>query len=108
MNNTLLVRPLPGTAIIEEIVEEERALESGIFVPKSDEIEGELLRGRVLRFTPRRDDYGKQMYSDIEEGQVVFLKKFGPQRIKIGTKEYLVADYPMDILAISLEKKYYE
>ena len=48
-------------------------------------------RGRVLAVGPGpRDDKGKFIAMDVEEGDEVVFSKYGGTEIKVGTDEYLI------------------
>jgi chaperonin GroES len=82
------LKPL-GDRLIVEVLEEEETTTSGIVLP--DTAKEKPQRGRVLAVGPgSRDDKGKYVPLDVEEGDEVVFSKYGGTEIKIGTDEYLI------------------
>ncbi len=82
------LKPL-GDRLIVEVLEEEETTSSGIVLP--DTAKEKPQRGRVLAVGPgSRDDKGKYVPLDVEEGDEVVFSKYGGTEIKIGTDEYLI------------------
>lgn len=84
------IKPLSKNILIEATEEGEKT-QSGIFIPdtaKKDEPE----RGKVVAV-------GSDDDLEVKKGDVVLFKKYGPTKIKVDDKEYLIAKQS-DILAI--------
>jgi chaperonin GroES len=82
------LKPL-GDRLIVEVLDEEETTVSGIVLP--DTAKEKPQRGRVLAVGPgSRDDSGKFIAMDLEEGDEVVFSKYGGTEIKVGTDEYLI------------------
>ena len=82
------LQPL-GDRLIVEVLEEEETTVSGIVLP--DTAKEKPQRGRVLAVGPGpRDDDGKFIPMDLEEGDEVVFSKYGGTEIKLGADEVLV------------------
>ena len=82
------LQPL-GDRLIVEVLEEEETTASGIVLP--DTAKEKPQRGRVLAVGPgSRDDKGKYVPLEVEEGDEVVFSKYGGTEIKVGTDEYLI------------------
>jgi chaperonin GroES len=82
------LQPL-GDRLIVEVLEEEEQTVSGIVLP--DTAKEKPQRGRVLAVGPGpRDDNGKFVPMDVEDGDEVVFSKYGGTEIKVGTDEYLI------------------
>ena len=82
------LQPL-GDRLIVEVVDEEEVLASGIVLP--DTAKEKPQRGRVLAVGPGpRDEDGKYVPMDVEEGDEIIFSKYGGTEIKLGTEEYLI------------------
>ena len=82
------LKPL-GDRLIVEVLEEEEVTASGIVLP--DTAKEKPQRGRVLAVGPgSRDDNGKFIPMDLEEGDEVVFSKYGGTEIKVGADEYLI------------------
>src|SRR5438046_9609684 len=82
------LQPL-GDRLIVEVLEEEETTTSGIVLP--DTAKEKPQRGRVLAVGPGpRDEDGKHIPMDVEEGDEVVFSKYGGTEIKVGTDEYLI------------------
>ena len=82
------LKPL-GDRLIVEVLEEEETTTSGIVLP--DTAKEKPQRGRVLAVGPgSRDDKGKYVPLDVEEGDEVVFSKYGGTEIKVGVDEYLI------------------
>ena len=82
------LKPL-GDRLIVEVLEEEEQTFSGIVLP--DTAKEKPQRGRVLAVGPgSRDDNGKHVPMDVEEGEEIVFSKYGGTEIKVGTDEYLI------------------
>jgi chaperonin GroES len=81
-------KPL-GDRLIVEVLEEEETTFSGIVLP--DTAKEKPQRGRVLAVGPGpRDDDGKFIAMDLEDGDEIVFSKYGGTEIKVGTDEYLI------------------
>src|SRR5437867_7457750 len=90
------LQPL-GDRLIVEVLDEEELTVSGIVLP--DTAREKPQRGRVLAVGPGgRDEDGKYVPMDVEEGDEVIFSKYGGTEIKLGTDEYLILREP-DVLA---------
>ena len=79
------LKPL-GDRLIVEVLEEEETTVSGIVLP--DTAKEKPQRGRVLAVGPgSRDDNGKFVPMDLEEGDEVVFSKYGGTEIRIGTDD---------------------
>src|SRR5438270_4411492 len=82
------LKPL-GDRLIVEVLDEEDVTSSGIVLP--DTAKEKPQRGRVLAVGPgSRDDDGKFVPMDLEEGDEIAFSKYGGTEIKVGTDEYLI------------------
>jgi len=82
------LKPL-GDRIIVEVLEDEEVTSSGIVLP--DTAKEKPQRGRVLSVGPgSRDDEGKYIPLDVEEGDEIVFSKYGGTEIKVGTDDYLI------------------
>ena len=92
------IKPLSNNILIEPIPREEKT-SSGILLPESAEKETPE-QGKVIAVGPgRKTDEGKIVPIEVKPGQTVLFTKYGPNEIKVGDKEYLIAKGE-DILAI--------
>ena len=92
------IKPL-GDNIFVESIEEEEKTKSGIVLPDTAEKERPQ-KGKVVYVGPGRlDENGKRIPIEVKKGDIVLFKKYAPDEIKVGNKEYLVIKAE-DILAI--------
>lgn len=92
------IKPLSNHILIEPIKAEEKS-KAGILLPQTAEKE-KPEEGKVIAVGPgRKTASGKIVTVDLKVGQKVLFKKYGPDEIKVGDKEYLIASEE-DILAI--------
>jgi len=92
------IKPLSDHILIEPIKEEEKT-KTGILLPETAEKERPE-QGRVIAVGPgRRTEKGEVIPVAVKPGQKVIFTKYGPNEIKVGDKEYLIAKEE-DILAI--------
>ena len=92
------IKPLSDHILIEPIKEEEET-ESGILLPQTAEKERPE-QGKVIAIGPgRKTSSGKIISLEVKPGDKVLFTKYGPNEIKVGNKEYLIARQE-DILAI--------
>jgi chaperonin GroES len=82
------LQPL-GDRLIVEVLEEEEITFSGIVLP--DTAKEKPQRGKVLAVGPgSRDEDGKYVGMDVEEGDEVIFSKYGGTEIKLGVDEVLI------------------
>jgi chaperonin GroES len=82
------LKPL-GDRLIVQVLDEEEVLASGIVLP--DTAKEKPQRGHVLAVGPGpRDEDGKHVEMDVEEGDEIIFSKYGGTDIKLGTEEYLI------------------
>ena len=82
------LKPL-GDRLIVEVLDEEETTFSGIVLP--DTAKEKPQRGKVLAVGPgSRDEDGKYVKMDVEEGDEVIFSKYGGTEIKIGVDEVLI------------------
>jgi len=82
------LKPL-GDRLIVEVLEEEETTVSGIVLPDTAKEKPHL--GRVLAVGPgSRDEKGKYVEMDVDEGDEVVFSKYGGTEIRVGTDEYLI------------------
>lgn len=82
------LQPL-GDRLIVEVLEEEATTSSGIVLP--DTAQEKPQRGKVLAVGPgSRDEDGKHIKMDVEEGDTVIFSKYGGTEVKVGADEYLI------------------
>ena len=92
------IKPLSDHILIEPISQEEKT-SVGILIPDTVEKERPE-QGKVIAVGPGKMlSSGKRNVLEVKEGDKVLFSKFGPNEIKVGDKEYLVAKEE-DILAI--------
>jgi chaperonin GroES len=96
------LKPL-GDRLIVEVLEEEETTISGIVLP--DTAKEKPQRGNVLAVGPGpRDDNGKHVPMDVEEGDEVVFSKYGGTEIKVGSDEFLILR-ETDVLAKVVESR---
>jgi chaperonin GroES len=82
------LKPL-GDRLIVEVLDEEETTFSGIVLP--DTAKEKPQRGRVLAVGPgSRDDDGKFVAMDLDEGDEIVFSKYGGTEIKVGTDDVLI------------------
>src|SRR5262249_18625755 len=82
------LQPL-GDRLIVEVLDEEETTLSGIVLP--DTAKEKPQRGKVLAVGPgSRDEDGKYVKIDVEEGDEIIFSKYGGTEIKIGVDEVLI------------------
>jgi chaperonin GroES len=92
------IKPLSDHILIEPITQEEKT-KAGILLPETAEKERPE-QGKVIAVGPgRRLSSGKRIPLEVKKGDKVLFTKYGPNEIKVGDKEYLIAREE-DILAI--------
>ena len=96
------LKPL-GDRLIVEVLDEEETTISGIVLP--DTAKEKPQRGSVLAVGPGpRDDNGKHVPMDVEEGDEVVFSKYGGTEIKVGSDEFLILR-ETDVLAKVVESR---
>jgi chaperonin GroES len=94
----MTIKPLSDHILIEPIKEIEKS-KAGILLPETAEKERPE-QGKVVAVGPgRKDKTGKYIPLEVKTGDKVLFTKYGPNEIKIGGREYLIAKEE-DILAI--------
>jgi len=92
-----MIKPLSDHVLLEPMKEEKK--KGGIILPDTVDKERPE-KGKIIAVGPGKlDKDGKRVPMEIKKGQVVLFKKYGPDEIKVGDKEYLIAREE-DILAI--------
>ena len=92
------IKPLSDHILIETVAQEEKT-ETGIFLPQTADKERPE-QGKVIAVgLGRRLTSGKRVPLEVKNGDMVLFTKYGPNEIKVGDKEYLIAKEE-DILAI--------
>ena len=91
------IKPLSGHILIEPFREDKK--KGGIILPETVEKERSE-KGKVVAVGgPRLDKDGKRVPMEVKKGDTVIFTKYGPNEVKVGDKEYLIAKED-DILAI--------
>ncbi|HEX9721708.1 MAG TPA: co-chaperone GroES [Candidatus Paceibacterota bacterium] len=92
------IKPLADHVVIEPLKQEEKT-KSGIILPDTAEKERPE-QGKVIAVGPgKKTEDGKVIPMDIKVGDTVLFTKYGPNEVKVGDKEYLIAKED-DILGI--------
>lgn len=91
------IKPLSDHILIEPIKGEEKT-KAGILLPDTAEKERPE-QGLVIAVGPGHYKAGKLIPMEVKQGDKVLFTKYGPNEIKVGDKEYLIAKQE-DILAI--------
>jgi len=94
---SLNLKPL-GDRLIVEPTESEEVTASGIVLPETAKEKPQ--QGKVLAAGPgRRDDDGKRIKMDVQEGDTVLYAKYAGTEVKIEGEKYLIIK-ESDVLAI--------
>ena len=94
---SLNLKPL-GDRLLVEPIEQEDTTASGIILPETAKEKPP--RGKVLAAGPgRRDDDGKRIEMDVQEGDTVLYAKYAGTEVKLDDKKYLILK-ETDVLAI--------
>jgi chaperonin GroES len=94
---SLNLKPL-GDRLIVEPIEQEDTTASGIILPETAKEKPQ--RGKVLAAGPgRRDDDGKRIEMDVQEGDTVLYAKYAGTEVKLDDTKYLILK-ETDVLAI--------
>jgi len=92
-----MIKPLSDHVLLEPLKEERK--KGGIILPDTVDKERPE-KGKIVASGPGKlDKDGKRVPMEVKKGQTVLFKKYGPDEIKVGDKEYLIAREE-DILAI--------
>ena len=91
------IKPLADNIFVESAGEEKT--KSGIVLPETAE-KDRPQKGKVVFVGPGRvGEDGKRIPVEVKKGDIVLFKKYAPDEIKVGNKEYLVIKAD-DILAV--------
>lgn len=91
-----MLKPLSDHVVIEPLKEDKK--KGGIILPDTVQKEKQE-QGKVIAVGPGKLVDGKRIPLDVKKGDIVIFTKYGPNEVKVGDKEYLVAREE-DILAI--------
>lgn len=91
------VQPL-GDRVLVQPIEESEATASGIILPDTVDKE-KPEKGEVIAVGPGRHEHGAVVPMTVKVGNKVLFKKYSPDEIKVGDKEYLIVS-ESDILAV--------
>ncbi|MFA5009188.1 MAG: co-chaperone GroES [Candidatus Paceibacterota bacterium] len=92
------IKPISDHIVIEPLKAEEKT-KGGILLPQSAEKDRQE-QGKVIAVGPGKiTSSGKIIPMQVKTGDKVLFNKYGPQEVKVGDKEYLIARQE-DILAI--------
>jgi len=92
-----MLKPLSDHVVIEPLREEKK--KGGIILPDTIEKERQE-KGKVIAVGAGKfDSNGKRIPLEVKKGDVVIFRKYGPNEVKVGEKEYLICREE-DILAI--------
>jgi chaperonin GroES len=93
----LNLKPLADRVVVEPIERDEMTA-SGIYVPETAKEKPQ--EGKVVAAGPgRRDESGKRIEMDVQEGDRVLYAKYAGTEVKLGDKKYLILK-ETDILAV--------
>jgi chaperonin GroES len=84
------ITPMRGKALVK-ILKEEKVTKSGILLPDTVEKE-ELERGEVVAVGQPKMDHGHELPAQVKVGDIVILKKYGPDKVKIEGEDYCIAE----------------
>lgn len=90
------IKPLRDQVLLEPVKEEKN--KGGIILPDTVQKERPE-KGKVVAVGPGKYENGKLVPLAVKKGDMVLFTKYGPNEIKVGEKEYLIAKEE-DILAI--------
>jgi chaperonin GroES len=93
----LNIQPL-GDRVVIEVMEEDTKTASGIVLPASVDKERPE-QGRIVAVGPGKLVKGERLELEVKVGDTVLFTKYGPNEVKVGDKEYLIAREE-DILAV--------
>ena len=93
----LNLKPLADRVVVEPI-ERDEVTASGIYVPETAKEKPQ--EGKVVAAGPgRRDESGKRIEMDVQEGDRVLYAKYAGTEVKLQDKKYLILK-ESDILAV--------
>ena len=93
----LNLKPLADRVVVEPI-ERDEITASGIYVPETAKEKPQ--EGKVVAAGPgRRDESGKRIEMDVQEGDRVLYAKYAGTEVKLQDKKYLILK-ETDILAV--------
>jgi len=93
----LNLKPLADRLVVEPI-ERDEVTASGIYVPETAKEKPQ--EGKVVAAGPgRRDESGKRVEMDVQEGDRVLYAKYAGTEVKLSDKKYLILK-ESDILAV--------
>jgi len=93
----LNLKPLADWVVVEPI-ERDEVTASGIYVPETAKEKPQ--EGKVVAAGPgRRDESGKRIEMDVQEGDRVLYAKYAGTEVKLQEKKYLILK-ETDVLAI--------
>jgi chaperonin GroES len=93
----LNLKPLADRVVVEPI-ERDEVTASGIYVPETAKEKPQ--EGKVVAAGPgRRDESGKRIEMDVQEGDRVLYAKYAGTEVKLQEKKYLILK-ETDILAV--------
>ena len=84
------IKPMRGKVLIKP-VKEEKVTKSGIVLPDTVE-KDELEQGEVIAIGEPKIDHGQPLPAEIKVGDMVILKKYGPDKVKIDGHDYVIAE----------------
>jgi chaperonin GroES len=84
------LKPMRGKVLIKPS-KEEKVTSTGIVLPDTAEKEG-LEQGEVIAVGSPKQDHGKDVPMEVKVGDKVLLKKYGPEKVKLGGDEFMIAD----------------
>lgn len=90
-----MIRPLGNRILIEQIVEKEKQLASGLYV--SDETAPASIKAKVLEIGPD--------CTAIVDGDIVFVSQFGPTQVKENINDHTLMVSEDDVLAVLVPVK---
>lgn len=92
------IKPLSDHILIEPAKEEEKT-KGGILLPGTLEKERPMQGTVIAVGSGKKDKTGKPMMLEVKKGDKILFSEYGPTKIKVEGKEYLIAKEE-DILAI--------
>ena len=92
------IKPLGDHILIKTLKKEEKT-KGGIILPETAEKE-QPQEGKVVAVGPgKKLSSGKVIEMDVKKGDKILFRTYGPDEIKVGDNEYLIAKEE-DVLAI--------
>lgn len=97
-----MLQPLHDHIIVEAIDPRDQATASGIIIPDTAR-EEKPQQGKVTATGPGKLlENGQRAAMSVKTGDIVVFKKYAPDEVKVGGKEYLVIS-ESDVLAVVTE-----